>query len=102
MSLKKQYLKTKPICKVTFRIEAEQVPDADKVFLLGDFNKWDPQKNPMTRLKNGAFKTILDLEPGHHYQFRYLIDENKWENDDSADKYVLNAFGTDENSVLIV
>jgi hypothetical protein len=41
------------------------------------------------------------LEPGHDYQFRYLVDGETWLNDPAADKYVPNPFGS-ENSVVIV
>jgi hypothetical protein len=39
------------------------------------------------------------LKPENEYRFRYLIDGEVWENDDSADTYVANDFGT-EDSVL--
>ncbi|MBU2510162.1 isoamylase early set domain-containing protein [bacterium] len=102
MSIKKQYLKSKPVCKVTFRIDREQAPEAKTVCLLGEFNHWNPKKNPMKKLKDGSFKLVLDLETGHQYQFRYLVNSSIWENDNAADKYVLNPFGDAENGVVIV
>ena len=38
MSLKKQYLKTKPACKVTFRLNANEAGEAATAKLVGDFN----------------------------------------------------------------
>ena len=55
----------------------------------------------MKKLKDGTFKTTIDLEAGKEYQFKYLIDGKVWENDWSADKYVPNEF-TSENSVVVV
>ncbi len=101
MSLKKQFLKSKPICKVTFKLPKEAVVEAESVKLLGDFNEWEQTSAvAMTALKNGSFKTTLDLETGKEYQFRYLIDDEKWENDSEADKYAVSPYGT-ENSVVV-
>jgi hypothetical protein len=55
----------------------------------------------MKRQKNGTFAASLSLERGREYQFRYLLDGDRWENDWQADKYLRNAFGSD-NSVVVV
>lgn len=102
MSLKKQYLKTKPVCKVTFRLPGELGKDADSAYLVGDFNNWDTQKTRMKKLKNGAFTVTLDLPINKEYQFRYFINQNKWENDWEADKYVPSGISSSENSVVVV
>ncbi len=99
MSLKKQFLKSKPVCKVTFRLEATEAEGATKVQLLGDFNNWDESIEPMTALKSNDFTAILELETGKEYQFRYLIDGNAWKNEAQADGFVVNSFGV-ENSVV--
>ncbi len=101
MSLTKKFLKTKPVCKVTFKVPAEMAPNASKVFVVGDFNDWDKKGQALKPLKNGSFSATLDLEQGREYQFRYLIDGQNWENDDEADKYVHSPFGT-QNSVVVV
>ncbi|MCF7804648.1 MAG: isoamylase early set domain-containing protein [Candidatus Marinimicrobia bacterium] len=102
MSLKKQYLKTKPVCKVTFRLPAEAAENANSVSLVGDFYDWDPSKTPMKKLKNGSYKAVLDLDPDQNYEFRYLINGDEWENDWEADDYVGNPYGAGENSVVSV
>ena len=99
MSLKKQFLKSKPICKVSFRVDATEVSGAKKVQLLGDFNNWDKSTEPMTALKSNDFTAVLELETGKEYQFRYLIDGLVWKNDPQADSFVANSFG-EENSVV--
>ena len=95
--LKKQYLKSKPICKVTFYTAPQQ--DADIVTLVGDFNSWDEVATPMQPLKDGRFKVTLELDVDAEYQFRYLVDDAEWHNDWEADKYVPNPFSGD-NSVV--
>ena len=100
--IKKEYLKSKKICKVTFRLPRIAAPDASSVFIVGDFNEWNIYANPMKKLKKGDFTVTLNLEPGREYQFRYLIDGSTWENDWNADKYVKSPFGDSENSVIIL
>jgi len=100
MSIKKQFLKSKPVCKVTFELDAEVLNGAETVALLGDFNNWDPSVNEMKKLKNGSFKTTIDLESEKAYQFRYLVDGSTWINDTTADKFVPAGIANEENSVI--
>lgn len=100
MSIKKQFLKSKPVCKVTFVVDTEVINGAETVAILGDFNNWDPSANSMKKLKDGSFKTTLDLESEKEYQFRYLVDGAKWINDENADKFVAAGIANEENSVI--
>lgn len=101
MSLKKQYLKSKPVCKVTFSMDKAAVAGAGKVDLLGEFNNWNTAEPvSMKKLKNGTFKVTIDLPSETEFQFKYLLDGEKWINDDSADKYVNSGLGAEENSVV--
>lgn len=103
MALTKQYLKSKPICKVTFSLPAEAVAESSEVALLGDFNEWNPTTATLLKKqKDGSYKATLELEPGKEYQFRYLLDGTKWENDWAADKYVAADGSSDENSVVVL
>ena len=101
MAIKKQYLKSKPVVKVTLTLPKEAASEAKKVEVFGDFTKWK-KGIKMTKLKNGTYKTTLDLEPESEYQFRYLIDSTTWENDWEADKYVSNGVSLEENSVIVL
>lgn len=101
MSIKKQFLKSKPVCKVTFSLTAEEVANAGKVQLVGDFNGWNVEEAiDLKKFKNGNFKTTLDLETEKEYQFKYLFDGDKWENDPEADKYVNNGVSAEDNFVV--
>lgn len=95
--LKKQFLKNKGVCKVTFYTPASI--EADTVHLVGDFNEWNETATEMTKLKDGRFKVTLNLDSGSDYQFRYLVNRSEWHNDWEADKYVPNPFSGD-NSVV--
>ncbi|MDY6823332.1 MAG: isoamylase early set domain-containing protein [Thermodesulfobacteriota bacterium] len=102
MSLKKQYVKKDQACKVTFRVPRKAAMGAKSISVVGDFNNWSIRDNPMQKLKSGDFKTTINLEPDRQYQFRYLIDEQTWENDWEADHYVRSDFGNCDNSVVVV
>ncbi len=95
--LKKQYLKAKPVCKVTF--EVPKALKARKVYLAGDFNGWQAEATPLRKLKDGRHTVTVELKPDRQYEFRYLLDGG-WENDWMADAYRPNPFGS-ENSVVI-
>ena len=99
MAITKKFLKSIPICKVTFTVPAE---DAKKVSVLGSFNNWNEKKAlRLKKLKNGNFKGTLDLEKDNSYEFRYLVD-GTYVNDEQADAYAWNDFAGAENSVLNV
>jgi len=99
--MKKRFLKSKPVCKVTFELPAQAASEASKVALVGDFNDWDPEATTLKRVKGGAYNVMLELPRDREFQFRYLIDGERWENDWEADKYVPTPAGDSENSVVI-
>ena len=101
MSLQRRYLNKKQRCSVTFTLTTAGAGPVRKVYLVGDFNNWNRTAKPMKKLKNGTFSTTINLERDREYQFRYLVDGQRWENDWAADKYVPNEYGT-ENSVVVV
>ena len=90
------------VCKVTFELEKEACEDTVVVNLVGDFNDWDKDATPLKKQKDGSFKVNLTLPVGNDFQFRYLINSEKWENDWSADKYTSSTFADVDNSVVIV
>lgn len=96
MAIKKQYLKSKPVCKVTFSIKAKE---AKKVSVAGDWNKWSAKAEPLKKLKSGVFKTTVDLPKDKSYEFKYVVDGN-YVNDDQADAYAWNDYAGAENGVL--
>ena len=102
MGLRKKYLKTKPICKVTFTVPKNLANSAKSIHLVGEFNEWNATKNPLKKTSRGYFSTTIDLDKGKEYQFRYLVDKCNWINDPKADRYVYNDYANCENSVVAV
>lgn len=82
--------------KMAFSIH---IPEAAYVSVLGDFNGWNEDANPMKKNKNGTWACEIKLEPGD-YQFKYRVDRSRWMDDDSAPR-TANQFGS-ENSVARV
>jgi 1,4-alpha-glucan branching enzyme len=58
MAIKKQFLKSKPVCKVTFTVPAEE---ATSVAVVGSFNEWNATSTTLKKLKNGSFKGTVNL-----------------------------------------
>ncbi len=100
MSIKKQYLKSKPVCKVTFKVEGEQAGGATKMSVVGDFNQWNEKTHELKALKDGSFTITVDLETGREYQFRYLADGQIWLNESEADAFIPSGFGDAQNAVI--
>jgi len=101
MSLKKQFSKTKPVCKVTFTLPKEAIMTGNQVLVLGEFNNWDPAKGLAMKATKSGYSAAVELEAGRDYQFRYLIDNQKWENDWAADSYIPSPYGVDNSVVTI-
>lgn len=95
--LKKQYVKSRDVYKVTFRLAKHEQPDYEikSAHLVADFNDWSFTATPMERLQSGDFKVTVELEPGKKHEFRYLLNGEKWYNEWEADEYVLGDFGKD-------
>ena len=103
MSLKKQFSKSKPVCKVTFSLPQEAVQGAEKVVLLGEFNNWNVEDGVQMKVsKKGNFEAVLELATGQNYEFRYLINNETWENDWNADNYIPSPYTGVFNSVVYV
>jgi len=100
MSIKKQYLKSNGVCKVTFNL-SDDLNNVNNVRILGDFNGWDVSCEPMKKLKSGSFSQTLKLDTGKSYQFKYLINDTIWENEPEADQFVPNGIAKGQVNSMI-
>ena len=66
---------------------------AESISLVGDFNDWDPEAHPLARSLAAGWHVTLELERGHSYEYRYLLDRSEWSNNCNADGYSPNPFG---------
>jgi len=75
--------------KVTFSLEAAE---AGEVFLMGNFNDWNPKIHPMKADGNGIWNKTVIIPPGK-YEYKFLIDGD-WIEDPQNDQTCPNCFGT--------
>jgi 1,4-alpha-glucan branching enzyme len=99
MTVKKNLSKTGRSARVTFT--APPVDNVDSVYLVGDFNEWDRSATPLQQRKDGRFSGTVSMEAGREYRFKYLVGDDQWINDDGADKYVPNDYGSDDSVIEV-
>jgi len=72
------------VCKMT--------PAPSSVYLVGDFNCWNPARQRMVRSKDGSFRAKVQLAAGT-YQYKFLAD-GTWVNDPDVPESVPNPYGS--------
>lgn len=80
--------------KAKFIFKAAQ---ARSVKLAGDFTDWEKFPVDMKPAENGAWATVLSLEPGE-YAYRFIVD-GEWQDDPQCTRRVTNPFGS-QNAVV--
>jgi 1,4-alpha-glucan branching enzyme len=93
--LKKKFFNTKDEAEVTFEYSAN---DINTVSLVADFNQWQPVDMKYNK-KDKVFRTKVRLPRDSTFCFKYLLDNQEWDNDHDADAYIANPFGGD-NSIV--
>ncbi|MEO7393329.1 MAG: glycoside hydrolase family 13, partial [Chitinophagaceae bacterium] len=89
--------------KVTFTLPSEIVAEATSAVLLGDFNNWEYSNGiSLKKQKDGSMKVSTTLEGGKTYQYRYLLNDGRWVNDQNAENFVLVEGLHVENCVITV
>lgn len=70
--------------KVTFELPAENVNNASEGFLLGDFNNWNHDEAiQLQKKEDGSMYAEVALAGGQSYQYRYLLNDGRWVNDNT-------------------
>ncbi|EKD81837.1 MAG: hypothetical protein ACD_39C01617G0002 [uncultured bacterium] len=72
---------------------------ATKVSIVGNFNNWNKDANPLTK-ENGIWKTHLNLKPGKH-EYQFVVNDTDWVVDPKQEIAVKNKF-EGMNSVIEV
>ena len=95
------YYETGPVVgkgKVCFTLYSTK---AKKVNLVGDFNNWSKTADSLyDREKEGLWRICIPLSPGR-YEYKFLIDGDKWSPDPANNEAVDDGFGG-LNSVITV
>ncbi|MDQ2862678.1 MAG: isoamylase early set domain-containing protein [Bacteroidota bacterium] len=88
---------------IVFTLPAEALEGATEAVLLGDFNNWTPGTEFELRShQDGSFRTIVQLEEGETYHYRFLLNNGRWVNDYNAQQYTPVAGLYIDNCVITV
>lgn len=89
--------------KVLFSLSPEYVANATDGILVGEFNNWNIEEGiHLQKLEDGSMIAELALTAGKTYEYRYLLNDGRWVNDDNA-KTFSGVFGSAvENCVMTV
>lgn len=89
--------------KITFTLPAEYVQQVSEGILLGDFNNWNPAEGiQLQKKQDGSLQAEISLTAGRSYQYRYLLQDGRWMNDQRNTTWT-EAFGAPvENCVVEV
>jgi predicted flap endonuclease-1-like 5' DNA nuclease len=69
--------------KITFTLPAANIIGADECVLLGEFNNWNLEEGfYLQKQADGSMTTEVELAAGKQYQYRYLLSNGRWVNDD--------------------
>jgi len=69
--------------KVTFTLPAANLIGTDGCVLLGEFNNWNLETGHyLVKQADGSMQVEVELETGRDYQYRYLLSNGRWVNDD--------------------
>jgi hypothetical protein len=82
-----------------FVIDARDVPAGARVSLVGDFNDWNIDADPLA-LDGGAYSITVPLAPGRHV-YAFVVNGEKWIADPRAAEAIDADFGR-PGSVIIV
>ncbi|CAN5897574.1 hypothetical protein BH11BAC4_BH11BAC4_21140 [soil metagenome] len=89
--------------KVLFSLPSELVANASDGILLGEFNDWNIEDGiHLQRQEDGSMKAELQLIAGKTYEYRYLLNDGRWVNDNNEKKFSDLLGNTVENCVLTV
>ncbi len=84
---------SKPACSSCGDNEVEfefEDADAKKVSIVGNFNDWNKDANPM-KLENGIWKCTLKLKPGKH-EYQFVVNDTDWIVDPKSGTSVKNKY----------
>jgi len=88
---------------IVFTLPAEALEGATEAVLLGDFNNWTPgEEFELKGEQDGSFKTVVQLEEGETYHYRFLLNNGRWVNDYNAQQYTPVAGLYIDNCVITV
>jgi 1,4-alpha-glucan branching enzyme len=83
--------------KIQFSLEAVE---AKKVSLVGEFNNWNPDADPMQMDESGKWTKAKMLSTGN-IEYKFWVD-GQWVQDPENLRVCQNCFGTRNNIVKVI
>lgn len=80
--------------QVTFEYSGENV---QSVSVVGDFNDWNKESNPMAAEGN-LWKVTISLKPGRH-EYKFVVNNTDWITDPKCSETVADKFGSKSSVV---
>jgi 1,4-alpha-glucan branching enzyme len=92
--LRRRTIKDRDQVRISFALP-EDHPHAANAYVAGSFNDWDPTADRLIRRNNQTYSSVITLDKGERYAYRYVTDTGEWFNAGDADEY------EDQNGILI-
>lgn len=102
MSIIKSYNNTTEKYLVTFELPIEDSLLDKEIRLVGDFNDWSWEQALPLKKHDNKFKVDIELSPSKKYEYRYLVNNQFWVNDNIADSYAPSPCDDVNNCVLVL
>ncbi len=70
--------------KIVFTLPASNIIGAAECVLLGEFNNWNMDEAVcLQKQADGSMTAELELQAGRDYEYRYLLSNGRWVNDNN-------------------
>lgn len=78
--------------RVTFTAPAWE--GVTQLNVAGDFNNWSTTEHPLAQGADGSWSAALSLDGGKKYQYRFVANGSDWRDDEAADEFSTNEYGS--------
>jgi diguanylate cyclase (GGDEF)-like protein len=89
-----------PLSFALFRYRPEVGQVVQKVSVVGNFNGWDVQADPMHPQDDGSFSSKVHLIPAT-YEYKFVLNGESWISDPASGEYISDGYWG-QNSILHV
>jgi diguanylate cyclase (GGDEF)-like protein len=89
-----------PTESAVFRFRPEPGGAIERVSVVGNFNGWDAQADPMHPQDDGSFSGKVNLIPGT-YEYKFVLNGDLWISDPASGEYISDGYWG-HNSMLHV
>ena len=99
MQKRMQEILKKELPKIKSVVFSMSAPQAEEVYIAGDFNNWQLNNGSRMESKNGNWYKQLSLQPGS-YRYRFVID-GRWIEDPNNPQKEMNPYGNMDSLIKV-